>query len=142
MRIGEVLKPRRETLQLTVTQVAKQMAAPEHLILAWENGLTLPTLAQVLELATIYQLPLAQLTTSETDFTQHINELENLQTTNVLYHLGPLIANCVLLIVLTISLLTNVGTNHLLGAIFVLALLAIFVTGQLLRPAWLRNWKS
>ncbi len=74
MNVGEKLKKRRITLNLTQDKVGEELGVTRQTISNWENGKSYPDIERIISLSELYELSLDELLKGDLDMFNHLHK--------------------------------------------------------------------
>lgn len=126
MQLGEILKLKREELNLTQEAVGNKLYVTRQTISNWENGKTLPDIDSLIDIATFYNLSLDTILLKGSDVVEDIKRKERLANLNKWSYI-PIFMFLILIFLLYRSIRENNIPNMLATAILSTLVLAILL---------------
>lgn len=102
MNVGEKLKKRRTTLNLTQDKVGEELGVTRQTISNWENGKSYPDIERIISLSELYELSLDELLKGDLDMVNHLHK--NTKNNQYLkFFIGLLLLNVFLMGILIVG---------------------------------------
>ncbi len=102
MNVGEKLKKRRTTLNLTQDKVGEELGVTRQTISNWENGKSYPDIERIISLSELYELSLDELLKGDLDMVNHLHK--NTKNNRYLkFFIGLLLLNVFLMGILIVG---------------------------------------